>query len=351
MIAQFNLSFPGYESFDSINTKNRFVSESESIKEAFNQELDRLAPPHYVYKLHHNGVTTWKDFEGRSRKMSMNSLMNLNNYQLDGFNEMMLPGAYDSCLGYKPIQQLKDGAYSKTQCKLIKRYTGKLMYYSSERKFTSKRSGNYRFKVAFLTLTAPESTSIPQFLAAFEKFLDYLRRTANCVYVWKKEMGKANDNLHVHLMINNFIPYYIVDWKWKRLLISEGVIWPLNDKGQHTSSHYRIELPKNSKQTGAYIAKYMSKEFIPDESIGRIWGKSKALDDCQELKLIEGDIDKGELFKLFSTNKTIGTDYVTLCICDLMKVQKYAPSIFSYFEKQFYEFQNILTLPQRFQYV
>jgi hypothetical protein len=206
-------------------------------------------------------------------------------------------------------------------------------------------------KVAFLTLTAPETTTHEQFRLAFEHFLDYLRRTANCIYVWKKEIGENGKKLHVHIMINNFIPYYIVSWKWKRLLISQGVNWPKNNKGQDTNAHTKIELPHNPRQTGAYIAKYMSKGFECDGDVGYLWGKSAELDKCKEIVLSEGDIYTDELFELKKVGKYIQHDYVSILVCDLLKVKDIAPHIYEIFNDQYIRFSTDLTLPQKFYYI
>jgi hypothetical protein len=320
-------------------------------KADFEQELNRIAFSYYNYKLTHRGVVSYKGFENCSRRMKSSSLNNLLNYNAFAPEGSCSTIPFDESLGYLSSEREIKRHISEKQSRDIKKYASKLTYYSSERKFQSKKSGKYSFKVAFLTLTAPESVSTTQFLRAFDGFLDYLRRTANCIYVWKKEFGKHGDNLHVHILVNNFIPYYLVDWKWKRLLLSQGVIWPKNEKGEDTSSHYRIELPRNPKQAGHYISKYLGKVEYTPENVGYLWGKSKILDECKESILIEGEVDNSELFTIFSKFKTVGSDFVKMCLVDLLKIDKICPVLFKIFEKQFYEFQSKLTLPQRFQYV
>lgn len=320
-------------------------------KKEFENALDRIAFSYYNYKLTHRGVVSYKGFENCSRRVkasSLNNLLNYNPYAPEGSCSSI---PFDDNLGYLSSERELKRHISEKQSREIKKYASKLCYYSGERKFESKKSGKYSFKVAFLTLTAPENVTTTQFLKAFELFLDYLRRTANCIYVWKKEFGKHGDNLHVHILINNFIPYYLVDWKWKRLLLSQGVIWPKNEKGEDTSSHYRIELPRNLKQAGHYISKYLGKVEYTPENVGYLWGKSKILAECKESVLIEGEIDNSELFTIFSKFKTVGSDFVKMCLVDLLKIDKICPVLFKIFEKQFYEFQSKLTLPQRFQYV
>jgi hypothetical protein len=230
----------------------------------------------------------------------------------------------------------------------IKTLCSKLNYYSITRDFTSKKSGKYQFRVAFLTLTAPACANAQQVLAAFEAMLDYLRRTAKCVYVGKKELGEESKHLHFHLLVNNFIPYYIVEWKWRKLLMGQGVEWPLNNKGQMTSSHYRIEIPKSKKQIAHYIAKYMSKAYELPKEYGYISCHSKVLDECKETVLIENDIPQDELQAIMSHSKVIRGDYVTHVCCDLLSCKKIAPRIGAIFEEQYISFAQQITMPQRF---
>ena len=292
------------------------------------------------YKISHSGITQYRVFEGFDRKMKKNSLKNLLNYKN---NQLEL---YENEQNEKLTRNLDE-----RQSKRLKRYCNKLCYYSATRVFESKKSGKYKMKVAFLTLTSPATTTDVQFLKAFDGFLDYLRRTANCVYVWKKELGETNGKLHVHLIINNFIPFYIVSWKWKRLLMNQGVIWPVNEKEKHTDSHYRIELPKSKKQVGAYIAKYLSKAYELPKLLGYVWGKSPIIDTCKEFTFMEGDFDMEQCRKVAELNKIVGDNYVKHVCVDLLTVKDIAPDLFALFESQYMEFSKILTLPQKFSYV
>jgi hypothetical protein len=323
------------------------------------------------YKLSHNGMTVFKQFEGYNRKIKKNSLSNLLSNKdnltdiLEDYKSMYLEDK-DKDRRAKIIETVKsiceiseankfmlsikeDRNLSISQSKKVKRYAGKLCYYSATRKFESKKSGKFYMKVAFLTLTVPEGTLPSQSLKAFNHFLDYLRRTANCVYVWKKELGEKNNNLHYHILINNFLPYYIVSWKWKRLLLQEGVIWPNNSEGKPTTSHYRIELPKNKKLVAHYISKYMSKAHELPKEYGYIWGKSAVLQDCKELIIDEGEGYEEEFKTIEDNYRTIGDKYVKHSCIDLLSLKDICPKIFAVFIKQYHDFQNRITLSQRFQ--
>jgi hypothetical protein len=249
------------------------------------------------------------------------------------------------------VPETFERSLSETQSRKCRQYCQKLAYYSATREFRSKKSGKYKFKVAFLTLTAPADATPEQMLKAFDGFLDYLRRTANCVFVWKKELGEQNHRLHFHLIINNFIPYYIIDWKWKRLLIASGVSWPVNAKGVHTSSHYRVELPRNRRQVSHYISKYLSKAFLMPKQYGYIFGHSKVLDDCKELVLIEGDFPNNEIQAIRKVSHCIDTEFMTHICIDLLTVIDVAPMLGELFNQQYLQFTSIITEPQKFNFV
>jgi hypothetical protein len=323
--------------------------------------------------LTHQGIVIYKVFEGFRRNMHERSLKNLLSTQcvqseifvnlLNQFkntkDETEQKSIFDEALCYLNNQEYTDFLKKSNNCRLlspvqsraIRKNCSKLFYYSQTRKFTSSKSGVHTMRVAFLTLTCPASVTPKQSLKAFEHFLDYLSRTANCNYVWKKEFGEKGGALHFHIMINNFIPYYIVAWKWKRLLLAEGVKWPQTESGEDTSSHYRIELPRNKKSTASYISKYMSKgQGLPIE-YGYISGHSKILDSLKEISIIVDDLDNEELNKLASHSKVIHSEYVNLICTDLLHAQKLAPKIYDLFYSQYLRFSEIITLPQKFTYV
>jgi len=283
---------------------------------------------YWTSKLSHNGITSYKQFEHCGRRMHKHSLLNL----------------------VQTVIPTDTRNLNETQSRKCRSLCQKLAYYTAVRKFRSKKSGEYSFKVGFLTLTAPECATTTQILNAFDHFCDYLRRTANCVFVWKKELGESHGKLHFHIMVNNFIPYYIVNWKWKRLLINEGIIWPLNADGKPTESHYRIELPRSNKAIGHYLSKYMSKAYALPRIYGYISGHSKLLDECTDIKIIESDIPFDELERIMNGHKVIHGSYMSHICVDLLRVKKIAPKIGALFESQYLQFVEILTLPQKFNY-
>jgi hypothetical protein len=346
-------------------------------KKTVNEPFVRYEPnPSFVFwnsKLTHSGITNWKVFENCHRVTKTESLRNLlNNNSKDNEAFDFLLSEFKSCKDRESQKTVFDEALSylndsefkrfikesrfernlsPVQSRAIRSQCSKLAYYSQTRHFKAKEGKKYNMRVAFLTLTSPISLAPERMNAAFNHFLDYLSRTANCVYVWKKELGEKNENLHFHIMINNFIPYYIVAWKWKRLLLNEGCKWPKNEKGEDTSSHYRIELPRNKKASASYISKYMSKGHELPGFLGYVWGCSHILKSLKEVVYISDDLPTDEIALLRKKSKLIDREYVTMICADLLHVEQLAPQIAALFKEQYIRFSETITLPQKFNFV
>jgi hypothetical protein len=167
----------------------------------------------------------------------------------------------------------------------------------------------------------------------------------------EKRTRRTKQQLTLSHFNKQFLPYYLVDWKWKRLLLAEGVQWPTNEKGEPTKSHYRIELPKNKKLVAHYIAKYMSKAHELPKKYGYIWGKSEVLKECKEYIIDEGEGFEDELTIIEHNYKTIGDKYVKHSCVDLLSLKEICPKIFALFKEQYLDFQSRISLTQRFQTV
>ncbi len=325
---------------------------------------------YHASKLTHNGVVGYRVFENYYRSFNSKSIGNLLSSTLHGSETLdWLVNQFKGCLTDEERKRINEQAQSmcdqesfdkyltftrqerrlnKSQSRKIKTMADKLAYYSATRRFSSKRSGKYDFKVAFITLTAPDNATPEQILKAFDIFLDYLARTANCRYVWKKELGEEGHHLHFHVIVNNFIPYYIISWKWKRALMSTGVSWPLSSAGEDSNSHYRIEMPKSKKAIARYISKYISKAYCMPASYGYIAGWSRVLNTLRETTIFEGDAIDAEIPTILGKARVKVTDWVTLAFCDILTLKDIAPGIYAVFEKQYQQFCEVLTLPQKF---
>jgi hypothetical protein len=313
----------------------KFITETQPKTEDFVTYVKPIPIIYHETKLTHSGITTYKVFENCFRTVHKNSSANLIQNRQEGNNlTSLFPTNYNN------------RHLNATQSRKIKTYSQKLTYYSKVRKIHSSRTGSYKYKVSFLTLTTPENATPTATIKAFEHFLDYLRRTAHCVYVWKKELGEKNNHLHFHIIINNFIPFYIVAWKWKRLLIAEGIEWPKNEKGIDTSSHYRIELPRSKRLIAYYIAKYMSKAYELPKEYGYISGHSEILEELKEIRFIETELPVQELQEICKHYKTIQDTFVTHTCVDLLTIKDIAPVIHDYFLQQYKGFEEMITQPE-----
>jgi hypothetical protein len=326
-----------------------------------------------VSKLTHNGIIGYKRFEGLHRsvsKKSFENLLNMSNLSNECLSNLIreykeaTTDQIKKTVNNKAITLLNQEVYdiylvkthqsrklNESQSRKIRKMSEKLSYYTQTRKFKSNKTGEYKMKIAFLTLTSPENANTQQLLSAFTKFLEYLHRTANCNYVWKKELGESGHHLHFHIVINNFLPYYIVSWKWKRLLIGEGVSFSNSNSNNDTNAHTRIELPKSVKQVSHYISKYMSKAYELPGDFGYIAGFSRVLNDLPEI-VVEPDSELNEEIRnLIKISKVIKHDYVSIICVDLLTIKDQFPKLFTVFEAQYLENSNKVTLPQRFNFV
>lgn len=360
-----------------VRTKRKgFAQPVESFDMPYRENSLYNPAPAIVYevsKLKHNGIVSFKRFENVNRTIRQSSLSNLlNSFSLSDISLQELIRAYKNAqseserlaINNKALQlgsqEIFDQFLIKThqsrklnarQSRIIREMSEKLGYYTQTRIFSSKKSGVHKMKVAFLTLTSPENCTPAQFLPAFTKFLEYLHRTANCYYVWKKELGETGKHLHAHIVINNFVPYYIISWKWKRLLIGEGVSFAKSDSNEDSNSHTRIELPKSRKQVSHYISKYMSKAYELPGNWGYIAGFSPIIKSLPEV-LVEPDFQfLDELREVWKSFKVISHDFVSFCCVDLLSLKERFPNIFETFNQQYIENSNAITLPQKFNYV
>lgn len=309
-----------------------------------------MALVYVQHKVRHSGILTYKVFEGCKRKIKTTSLLNLQlankNYVIKDDEGNIIHDAVRST-----NDSIKFPTFTKAMAKRCKTYCQRLAYYSATRKFTSTKGKEYSMKVGFITLTAPLNYTYEQIENAFQKFIDYLTRTANCTYVYKKELGFKSGLLHYHILVNNFIPYYIIRDKWKKLLMDQNYDWPTDETGRPFSAHYRIELPRKSKIVAAYIAKYMAKDCKFTFACGRLWGKSKVLDSIEEPTLIENELPVEEYTELRKRFKMIQDSIITLVCCDPLRVKKIAPQIYEIFESFYVRNVELICQRQRFYFV
>lgn len=152
-----------------------------------------------------------------------------------------------------------------------------------KRVYSKKDKKNFKFKVAFVTLTLPDTNTpisgkdLQQKL--LNPFLTYFRKYSPLKnYVWKVEF-QNNGKLHVHLTIDTFIHWKDIRDRWNKLLDKNG--W-LNDfarkHGHKDPNSTDVHSVYKVKDIAAYISKYMSKAICTKGDYnGRIWGCSYEL--------------------------------------------------------------------------
>lgn len=145
--------------------------------------------------------------------------------------------------------------------------------------------------------------------------------------------------------------YYIVSWKWKRVLLQEGITFNKKDESEDTNAHTRIEMPRSKKEVAHYISKYLSKAYELPGQYGYISGHSSVLSSLKETTLMEGEYPEDEIRELMKVSKVLRKTHVTIVCCDLLKVKNKFPKLYAIFEEQYMLFSSIITLPQKFHYV
>jgi len=185
-----------------------------------------------------------------------------------------------------------NGILSDKATKAIKNAVNWLVFSASDKRvYSKKEKKEFKFKVAFLTLTLP-NTKNPITPADFQKkllnpFLVYIRKYNNLKnYVWKMEYQK-NGKLHCHITVDIFIHYAEIRKCWNRLLEKNGYLNEFEAKFGHKNPNSTdIHAVHKIKNIAAYISKYMAKGIGAESNFkGRIWGCSYDLSRANKLSV------------------------------------------------------------------
>ena len=211
------------------------------------------------------------------------------------------------------------GLISDKASKAIKNAVNWLVFSAQpKRVYSKKENKEFKFKVAFVTLTLPD-TKNPITPADFQKkllnpFLVYIRKYNNLKnYVWKMEY-QQNGKLHCHLTVDIFIHYADIRKAWNRLLEKNGYLTEFEAKFGHKNPNSTdIHAVHKIKNIAAYISKYLSKPMGTDNKFtGRIWGCSYDLSRANKLAVHISSPDCAtELFSLM--NKNIKYEKIIQC--------------------------------------
>lgn len=197
--------------------------------------------------------------------------------------EYSSPKRLDSEAFIKNKVNLKDkshkGKVSVKAMKEIKNSVNWLIHASKYKEIWHKESKRtYRFKVNFITLTLPDTTSVVTDQLFKKELLEPLLATLRKGYglrnyVWKLEY-QANGKLHAHLTTDTFIYWKDLRRLWNKRLISSGYMVKFKDQFGHTNPNSTdVHAVKKVKDLAAYISKYMAKDSDKLANCkGRIWG-------------------------------------------------------------------------------
>ena len=225
--------------------------------------------------------------------------------------------------------------FSEGARRRLKRAFNLLLAISPEQRFYDiLQDKTVKFRINFITLTLSAKQNnysdytIKQQL--LNHFLTDLRRKKGLTsYIWKAEPQK-NNNIHFHITTNQYFNYQFIRDTWNNTQKKLGFINLFNEKHHHINPNSTdIHSVQNIKNSGAYIAKYISKINEDSRRInGKIW-------DCStNLKLKEKCIIVG-----------YGKEWDNLCMVEeIYEDRIYSGDYFKFIPLSEEEIKN--TLPQ-----
>lgn len=203
------------------------------------------------------------------------------------------------------------------------------------------------FKLAFITLTLPSAqihTDSEIINKCLNQFLVECRKYHNVKnYVWRAEK-QENGNIHFHLLIDKFIPWYMMRNSWNRILNKLGYVDRFQEKHGHSQPNSTdIHSTKRVKNIQAYLMKYMSKSEQNTNQSGRIWSCNQELSNVKGCQLyIDREVHE-ELQKIIEHCKPriFESQYFSVYCIKLKDVFKYSREIlFKYFSDYLIETFN-----------
>jgi len=245
---------------------------------------------------------------------------------------------------------------SKTSVKKIKLAVDYMVYLAKPKKIYNFNTKTFfTFKLNFFTATLSSSQCHSDLVIKrdiLRPFLDYLRKRYKIDrYVWRLEKQK-NGSSHFHLIMDKYIPWWILREKWNYYQSLCGYIsryresqlawhaegfkprpelyktWPLeaqrkafitgqaNDWNDPNSTD--IHSIKKIRDVGSYITKYITKPNENEQSVddiqGRIWAVSESLGNLNPDSLDWDSITGDEINKI-SQHKlchAVSSDYYTV---------------------------------------
>jgi hypothetical protein len=267
---------------------------------------------------------------------------------------------------------------SKTSVKKIKLAVDYMVYLAKPKKiynFKTKTFFTFRLNFFTATLSSPQLHSdLVIKRDILQPFLDFIRKRYKVTkYVWRLEKQK-NGSSHFHLILDKYIPWWILREKWNYYQECLGYIsrYRENQLNWHANGfRYRPELhetwslekqrqayivgqandwrnPNSTdihsiqkiRDVGSYISKYITKDpasVTPgDICQGRIWAVSECLGNLNPDSLDWDSITGDEVNKL-SNHKmchTVNSDYFTVFYISCSLLGKIGcPVLYSMFQE------------------
>jgi len=251
-----------------------------------------------------------------------------------------------------------NGTMSAQAVRKISKAIEYLVTTSDQKKVHEKLTGKVIvFKVAFITLTLPSSQAHNDkeiINLCLNSLLNELRQYhAIKKYVWRAERQK-NGNIHFHLLIDKFVPWYELRNRWNRIINKLGYVDRFQKKhGNKTPNSTDVHSTRKIHNLKKYLTKYMAKsdqttgaqnidEISSQYQSGRIWGCNHELSQTRGLNLIvDNEIDE-ELKKVFTAKKFYKYEaaYFTVYYVNYHDLKKFGSDLlFKYFSD--YLFENL----------
>ena len=211
------------------------------------------------------------------------------------------------------------------------------------------------FKVAFVTLTLPSqqihddktilNTCLNSLLNEIRQYY-YVKN-----YIWRAET-QYNGNIHFHLIIDQYIPWYELRNRWNRIINKLGYVDRFYEKFAHyTPNSIDIHSTRKIKNLKNYLSKYMGKNAThtykgrplegPERSMtGRLWGCNYELSNCRGFNTEVDSEIASELTKILSDSKIRKHEsvYFTVYYVDYKTFRKVGSNLlFKYFSDYLFE--------------
>lgn len=220
---------------------------------------------------------------------------------------------------------------------------------------------NYKFKIAFITLTLPSTQVHPdntiKDVILNQLLIELKVRYKVRNYVWRAEKQK-NGNIHFHLLVDKFIPWSELRDRWNRICNKLGYVERYRDqmrqfheggfklrkellsKWDYKSQVKAYTTGKNNDWNSPnstdihslykihkikeYVTKYCTKDEDNSEVNGRLWGSNYELSDIKGANIIMDEEIKSELNEMINEfkPKIYTGDYFTIIYLSVHTLQQ-----------------------------